>query len=123
DRRITLEVCLTSNTQTIPRLKDLRNHPFGKMLRHRLSATLCTDNRLVSRTTVSDEIEKAVQAFGIDVKQLCDLLIYGFKRSFFPGSYLEKRQYVKDVLHYIDRVLARHGVARNPRVTKPGPDS
>ncbi|MBN2491917.1 MAG: adenosine deaminase family protein, partial [Planctomycetes bacterium] len=29
DRRITLEVCLTSNTQTIPRLKDLRNHPFG----------------------------------------------------------------------------------------------
>jgi adenosine deaminase len=109
DRRITLEVCLTSNMQTIPRLKDLRNHPFGKMLRHRLSATLCTDNRLVSRTTVTDEIEKAVRAFGLDVKQLSDLLIYGFKRSFFPGTYLEKRQYVKDVLRFVDAVLRKHG--------------
>jgi adenosine deaminase len=51
DRRITVEVCLTSNQQTIPEFrKDLRKHPFARMRREKLSVTLCTDNRLVSRT-------------------------------------------------------------------------
>jgi adenosine deaminase len=111
DRRITIEVCLTSNLQTIPRLKSLRNHPFGKMLKHRISATICTDNRLVSQTTVSREVWKAVEAFGLDVKQLRDVLIYGFKRSFYPGAYADKRDYVHDVLDHMDRVLADHGLA------------
>ena len=34
-----------------------------------------------------------------------DILIYGFKRSFYPGSYLEKRDYVRQVIDYTDRVL------------------
>ena len=86
DRRITVEVCLTSNLQTIPAMRSLRDHPFGKMRRAMLSVTLCTDNRLVSRTTVSREIGLAVEAFGLGPEELGDLLIYGFKRSFFPGN-------------------------------------
>jgi adenosine deaminase len=35
-----------------------------------------------------------------------DSLIYGFKRSFFPGTYLEKRTYVRQVIDYADRVLS-----------------
>jgi adenosine deaminase len=34
-----------------------------------------------------------------------DILIYGFKRSFYPGSYLEKRAYVRRVIDYANRVL------------------
>ena len=34
------------------------------ILNQRLSVTLCTDNRLVSRTTVTDEYRKAVEAQG-----------------------------------------------------------
>ena len=61
DRRITLEVCLTSNQQTIPEFRHaLHKHPFGRMRRERVSVSLCTDNRLVSRTTVTDEVMKAV---------------------------------------------------------------
>ncbi len=53
DKRITIEVCLTSNQQTVPELADdLRQHPFAEMRRRRLSTTFCTDNRLVSHTTV-----------------------------------------------------------------------
>ena len=90
DRRITLEVCLTSNQQTVPELAgDLSSHPFGEMVARRLSTTLCTDNRLVSNTTVSREIGLAVKTFDLDVKRLQDILAYGFKRSFFPGEYLE----------------------------------
>ncbi|RLI07558.1 adenosine deaminase family protein [Candidatus Bathyarchaeota archaeon] len=114
DRRITVEVCLTSNLQTIPALRSLQDHPFKKMREARLSATFCTDNRLVSRTTVSREVELAVRAFNLGVKDLGDLLIYGFKRAFFPGPYLEKRAYVRQVIDYHDKVFARHGVEVNP---------
>lgn len=109
ERRITLEVCLTSNLQTLPVITELRKHPFRKMLAERLSVTLCTDNRLVSRTTVTAEYQKAVEAFKIEPGALAHLLVYGFKRSFFPGSYTEKRAYVRQVLDFRDEVFARHG--------------
>jgi adenosine deaminase len=105
DKRITIEVCLTSNQQTVPELADdLRKHPFGEMRKRRLSTTFCTDNRLVSHTTVSGEIARAVEAFGLTAREVRDILIYGFKRSFYPGTYLEKRKYVRQVIDYSDRI-------------------
>ncbi|PIR18027.1 MAG: adenosine deaminase [Deltaproteobacteria bacterium CG11_big_fil_rev_8_21_14_0_20_49_13] len=106
DRRITIEVCLTSNMQTTPRFRDLKDHPFKKMMEERLSVTLCTDNRLVSNTTVTDEILKAVETFSIPVPKLKDMIIYGFKRSFYPGSYLEKRKYVRQIIDYCDKLIS-----------------
>jgi len=98
DRRITLEICLTSNMQTIPLYTELKQHSFGKMREAGLSVTFCTDNRLVSSTTVTDEIIKAVEAFDISPKELKHMVAYGFKRSFYPGTYIEKRSYVRSVL-------------------------
>lgn len=110
DRRITLEVCLTSNQQTIPELrKDLRKHPFKKMRQARCSVSLCTDNRLVSRTTVTDEVQKAVDTFGLNPRALKDILIYGFKRSFFHGSYADKRDWVRSVLNHLEDTMAAAG--------------
>lgn len=110
ERRITLEVCLTSNQQTIPELrKDLRNHPFKKMRESRCSVSLCTDNRLVSRTTVTDEVAKAVDTFGLDARALKDILIYGFKRSFFHGTYAEKRDWVRSVLNHLEDTMEAAG--------------
>lgn len=107
DKRITIEVCLTSNQQTVPELaSDLRKHPYGEMRKRRLSTTFCTDNRLVSNTDVSTEIGRAVEAFGLSEREVRDSLIYGFKRSFFPGTYLEKRTYVRQVIDFADRVLS-----------------
>jgi adenosine deaminase len=81
------------------------------MRRRRLSTTFCTDNRLVSHTTVSDEIARAVEAFDLTPREVRDILIYGFKRSFYPGSYLEKRTYVREVIDYANRVLEASGRA------------
>ncbi len=106
DQRITIEVCLTSNLQTIPEIKNLESHPFKRMLQERLSVTLCTDNRLVSHTTVTQEMEKAVQAFQITPKQLKDIVSYGFKRSFMPLPYTQKRAYVRQVMDYYDKLEA-----------------
>lgn len=104
DRRITLEICLTSNMQTNPDLVELKNHPFKKMSESKLSVTFCTDNRTVSSTTVTDEIFKAVEVFNINRKDLKDIVIYGFKRSFFYGTYLEKRKYVRQIIDYYDKI-------------------
>jgi adenosine deaminase len=106
DKRITIEVCLTSNQQTVPELReDLRRHPFGEMRKRRLSTTFCTDNRLVSHTTVSTEIARAVEAFDLTDREVRDILIYGFKRSFYPGTYLEKRAYVREIIDFAAKTL------------------
>lgn len=103
DRRITLEICLTSNLQTNPHLSSLEDHPFNDMRAARLSTTFCTDNRTVSNTTVSNEIELAVKHLNLSPADLKRSLIYGFKRSFFPGTYLEKRQYVRRIIDFYEQ--------------------
>ena len=110
DRRITIEVCLSSNMQTNPEIPDLQEHNFRKMLEARLSVTLCTDNRTVSNTTVCKETELAVEHFGIDGGALKNLVVYGFKRSFFPGSYKEKRTYVRHCIDFYETLERQHGV-------------
>ena len=98
-------MCLTSNQQTIPEFrKDLSKHPFRHMHKARLSVTYCTDNRLVSNTTVTDEVMRAVEAFRLRPNELKNQLLHGFKRSFFPGDYLEKRLYVRQVIDCIDAI-------------------
>jgi len=104
DRRITLEVCLTSNLQTNPHMNDPSQHPFAKLRQHRLSTTICTDNRLVSNTTVTRELQLAVEHLGLDRHDLKSVIIYGFKRSFMPTTYLEKRAYVRQVIDFYEKI-------------------
>lgn len=104
DRRITIEVCLTSNLQTDPNLKHIKNHPYGRMRKEKLSTTFCTDNRTVSNTNMTKEISLAVDSFNLEPHELKNNIIYGFKRSFFPGSYLEKRKYVRRIIDYYETV-------------------
>jgi len=111
ENRTTIEVCLTSNLQTSPALKRIGDHSLKKMLDHRLSVTLCTDNRLVSHTTVTRELELALSAFDIPPDQLKDIIIYGFKRSFCHLPYPEKRKYVRRAIEFYERLEREHGVA------------
>jgi adenosine deaminase len=108
DRRITLEICLTSNLQTNPQLERASQHSFKKLRDHRLSTTICTDNRTVSHTTVTDELKLAVQHLGVNRHDLRSIIIYGFKRSFFPRNYQAKRAYVRQVIDYYDRIEKTH---------------
>lgn len=106
NRRITIEVCLTSNMQTDPDLTRLEDHPFRKMLENKLSCSICTDNRTVSHTTVTDEVFKAVEAFKLSLNDVKTLMVYGFKRSFFPHAYRDKRAYVRQCMDYFEKVVS-----------------
>lgn len=104
DRRVTLEICLTSNAQTNPEMRSIKQHPCRKMLDNRLSVTFCTDNRLVSQTTSSKEFHLAVENFDMSRELLKNIVIYGFKRSFYPGKYSMKRKYVRSVINYYEAI-------------------
>ncbi len=105
DRRVTIEVCLTSNLQTNAALKSLEQHSFKKMIERELSTTICTDNRTVSKTTVTNEIKLALQNFDLNPKTLKNTIVYGFKRSFFPDQYGKKREYVRKCIDYYEKLV------------------
>jgi adenosine deaminase len=98
-RRITIESCPTSNLQTIPEIKDIKDHPIKKMIEKRFSVSIGTDNRLVSSTTVTDELKKVIKNIDVTKKQLRDLVISGFKGCFYYGSYAEHRDFVRTAMN------------------------
>ena len=99
DRRINVEVCLSSNLGTMPGLR-IRDHALAKMITEGVSVSLNTDNRLVSNTSVTKELKMAVENFAITPSTLKCIVVTGFKRSFFPGTYMERREYVRSVIAY-----------------------
>ncbi len=100
-RRITLEVCPTSNLQTIPSIETVADHPLRKMLDANLSVSINTDNRLVSRTSVTRELELVCTHLPVTPAQLRNIILAGFKGSFF-GPYGEKRALVRQVINRYD---------------------
>ncbi|MBF0363428.1 MAG: adenosine deaminase family protein [Oligoflexia bacterium] len=110
EKRATIEVCLTSNLQTNTNLKCIKDHTLKKMLEKRLSVSICTDNRLMSNTSISKETKLALDNFNITPDVLKNITIYGFKRSFYPGQYNEKRRYVRQIMSYYDLVAKKFNI-------------
>jgi adenosine deaminase len=108
NQRITIEVCPTSNLQTIPEFSTLKDHPIQKMVDHGLSVSVSTDNRLVSHTSVTNELRLCSQHLSLTGSQFRNLVLDGFKRSFFPASYLEKRAYVRRAIDLYDGLARQY---------------
>ena len=81
DHRIPLEICLSSNVHT-GAVDALENHPFPTFHELGFRLTLNTDNRLMSRTTMTDEYMLAVEKFGCTLDDLETLSINGMKSAF-----------------------------------------
>ena len=107
-RRIALEVCPTSNLQTIPSIETMADHPLKRMLEANLSVSICTDNRLVSRTSVTRELELVCNSLPVTPEKLRNIILAGFKGSFFPGPYNEKRALVRQISQRYDALEAQY---------------
>ena len=71
--------------------------------------TVAVYNRTVSKTNVTREVKLAVEAFDFTESELRNSIIYGFKRSFFPGTYKEKRIYVRKIINYYEKLQKEYG--------------
>lgn len=83
DRRIPLEVCPTSNVNTGV-AATIAEHPIGMLRRLRFRVTLNTDNRLMSDTSMTDEMIACCEAFGWGLDDLQWLTVNAVKSAFAP---------------------------------------
>ncbi|HYH35634.1 MAG TPA: adenosine deaminase [Nocardioides sp.] len=83
DKRIPLEMCPASNVQT-GAAPSLAEHPIGLLTDLRFRVTVNTDNRLMSQTSMTDEMWSLVQAFGYRLEDLRWFTINAMKSAFLP---------------------------------------
>ena len=83
DRRIGLEICLTSNVHTGV-ASSYEAHPLRAYFDRGLNVTLNTDNRLMSGTTLTDEYLYAAKYLDFSFDELCTLSLNGFESAFLP---------------------------------------
>lgn len=81
DKRIPLEMCPSSNVQT-GAVESIADHPFDLLARLRFRVTVNTDNRLMSDTTMSQEMLRLVEAFGYGWSDLERFTINAMKSAF-----------------------------------------
>ncbi len=83
DRRIPLELCPTSNVNTGV-VASIADHPIGMLRRLRFRVTVNTDNRLMSNTSMTKEMQKLSEAFDWGLDDLEWLTVNAMKSSFAP---------------------------------------
>ena len=94
DRRIALEICLTSNVQT--RAADsYASHPFREYYDRGLNVVLNTDNRLMSGVTLTDEYMHAAESLDFGFDELARVALNGFESCFLPHE--ERMQLIAEV--------------------------
>jgi adenosine deaminase len=100
DHRIPLECCPSSNVQT-GAVRDLESHPLKLYFNLGLRVTVNTDNRLVTDTTVSQELWYAHTRMGMSLRDIKSLIVAGFKSSFLP--FHVKQEYLRRITSELER--------------------
>lgn len=83
DRRIALEICLTSNVQTHA-AASYDAHPMRGYFYRGMNVVLNTDNRLMSGTTLTDEYLLAARHLDFSLAELGEIALNGFASAFLP---------------------------------------
>ncbi|WP_069770865.1 adenosine deaminase [Streptomyces sp. LUP30] len=95
DKRVPLELCPSSNLQT-GAAASYAEHPIGLLRRLHFRATVNTDNRLMSATSMSREFEHLVDAFGYTLDDLQWFSVNAMKSAFIPFD--ERLAMINDVI-------------------------
>jgi len=113
DHRIPLEVCLKSNVQT-KAVDNIEAHPIQFYHEYGVRVTINTDNRLITGTTVSDEIALWVQNFDAGASDVREVIVNGFKSAF--QTYRWRQDILSRAILEIDRLIAEE-TARHIQAT------
>ena len=86
DRKILVEICLTSN-DTILGVKG-KDHPFPIYRQYRVPVALATDDEGVSRSDLTHEYLRAFETYSLSYSDLKDMARQSIEHSFLPGQSL-----------------------------------
>lgn len=99
DRRITLEVCPSSNLQTgaVEQFGgDIDSHPIDLLYQTGFNVTINPDNRLMSGITLTGELELLAETFSYDLEDIRMLTLNAAEAAFLA---LEEREALIDYIN------------------------
>jgi len=94
DRRVTLEVCPTSNVHTHA-VPSILEHPIGRLLDHGVLITIGDDDPATSHTNLALELALLNQVFGYGIEVLRDFQINGLRGCFLTDD-VRRRQLLRE---------------------------
>lgn len=83
DHRVPLECCPSSNVQT-GAVGSLEAHPLKLYFDLGVRVTINTDNRLITKTSVSEELYRVHSAMNVPFVEMKHMVMAGFKSGFMP---------------------------------------
>ncbi len=83
DRRICIEINITSNLQTRA-VRTASEHPVRQYFDAGIPVTLCTDSWLMSGVRLTDEYEIAARELGFTLPELESMALTAFEHAFLP---------------------------------------
>ncbi len=93
ERRITLEICPTSNLQT-GTVEDIHQHPVKKYYESGVRVAICTDDMVTCDTTLQQEYELLADAFGWNKDDFLKMNHYAIDAAFLPSMEKERLRYM-----------------------------
>lgn len=88
ENEVALELCPTSNIQM--GVKDFKVHPLKEFYDNGLLVTINTDNRLVSNTTITNEIYQIAKAHNLSKDDIAKIVLNGVKAAFVDSDKKEE---------------------------------
>lgn len=95
DHRIPLEICPSSNVHTTA-VPSLEAHPIETYVRSNIPVTVNTDNRLLSHTSMTEELWRVYQHCNLEPRHLREIALNGFRYAFLP--YQEKQSLLRSAI-------------------------
>lgn len=80
-RRVTLDLCPTSNLQASV-FRSAADFPLARLLHARVPVTLSTDDRTVSDVTLPEEYRRAHEMLGVSIEQLWAVNLHALRVAF-----------------------------------------
>ena len=95
DRRMPMEMCLTSNVGT-GAVESYEKHPFPIFYKNNFRVFLCSDNRLMRDTNLTKEFTIAAEKYNLTLRDIEKITINAMKSAFLHHN--EKIAIIYDVI-------------------------
>lgn len=104
DHRIPLECCPSSNVQT-GAVASMKTHPLQRYFHLGLRVTVNTDNRLITKTSVTEELYRVHKEMRMSFDDIKTIVRNGFKSAFLP--FHDKQAAMRRVAAELEQIRAQ----------------